>query len=472
MADKTTPAAAAEPRSAAKGAKPAKSPKPTKSSKAASAKPKPAGATVDWNRARGLVGQAMERDGLSLRGFASAVGIDHGNLSRFLAAGATGALATETAVALAEHLQLPLDGFLGLAPDGPTAARFLRVPLDEIAAGANPRRHFDEAKLAELADSIAEEGLRTPLWAVATEPGGEQGGQPTLYRLIAGERRLRALRILAADKTRKAAFQRVLPGALVPVQLYPADPLGEAVAAIVENVQREDLAQWELTAALVRLRDDHGLDGAAISRRLGLNERQVQQHLAINDKLSAELRVLYDAGDLSFTAARFAITDRRDVDLSPEAPAQAEADAEVAAPVLKSLFRGRIWHVEAVYRRYAPGAARGEFGVEFAIFQGDEEIDRAEARDDAVLAATALVLNQLTVGPLDAAIRGFLDLGDDPAEAEDLAGLCRTLGRLYIGQDPGVSGFFLKSVGALANWGAEPAAAPEAERRVLFEDAG
>ncbi len=458
-----------------------KAPKATKaaqsSRKAPAAKTKPASpattAGLDWNKPRGLLRRHLAKTpGASITGLARATGLDQPMLSRFLAEGSTKTLAVDSAAALAEHLQVTLDAFLaGGEDEGPSASRFLRVPLDAIEAGNNPRKLFDEAKLAELADSIAVDGLKTPLWVVAA--GTRHAGEPGRYRLIAGERRLRAARLLAADKTRKAAFQAAFPGSRVPVQLYPADPVGEAVSAIVENVQREDLKGWELTAALQDLRDTHQLDGAAISRRTGLNERTVQQHLAIADRLPPELRQAYEAGDLSFTGARLAVSERREVEApaggadgagegaeGPTADAATDPNAEIAPPQLKTLEQGGGWSLEATYRSYADGS----FGAELAIFHGDGEFARASGRRGVTMAAQSDAIEHL----LDA-VAGVLGDVESVEEAEALAAICQRLSTLTLVE--ATAAYLKKAAGELEAWGREDATPAATQREVLWEDA-
>src|SRR5262245_58236638 len=90
-------------------------------------------------------------------------------------------------------------GLSALIPDTPSGARtddYFLCPIEQIRPSADqPRRHFDEATLAELADSVRQHGMMQPL---VVRPDGQQPGH---YVLIAGERRWRA--------AQRAALHRV-----------------------------------------------------------------------------------------------------------------------------------------------------------------------------------------------------------------------------------------------------------------------
>ncbi len=111
-----------------------------------------------------------------------------------------------------------------------------------------PRRDFDPASLATLADSIRHHGLIHP---IVVEPDVDG------YRLVAGERRLRAARQAGV--------------AAVPAILRPASESGRHALelALTENLQREDLNPMEEAAAYARLSDAFGLSHEAIALRLG-----------------------------------------------------------------------------------------------------------------------------------------------------------------------------------------------------------
>ena len=110
-----------------------------------------------------------------------------------------------------------------------------------------PRLHFDEAALAELADSIKTHGILQPL---LVKPVGDGS-----YELIAGERRLRAAK-LAGLKT-------------VPILIRSAGDQGSLELAIIENVQREDISAIESAVAYRRLTDEFGLTQEIVAQKVG-----------------------------------------------------------------------------------------------------------------------------------------------------------------------------------------------------------
>lgn len=122
------------------------------------------------------------------------------------------------------------------------------LKLSDVCTGPfQPRQDFDEAGIAELAESIRRYGLLSPLVVRRNASGG--------YELIAGERRLRALRRLG----------RTHADAIV----TPAFDLEAALIALAENIEREQLHFFEEAEAYRRLIREHGLSQEELSRRLG-----------------------------------------------------------------------------------------------------------------------------------------------------------------------------------------------------------
>lgn len=128
-----------------------------------------------------------------------------------------------------------------------------RVPLSAVAPSREqPRRRFQEESIASLAESIERDGLLSPPM-VRPCPGG--------YELIAGERRLRALKRLGA----------VTVDALV----VEASDSEAAVLSLVENLQREELHYLDEAEACLRLVRQHGLTQREIAVRLGRSQSAV-----------------------------------------------------------------------------------------------------------------------------------------------------------------------------------------------------
>ncbi len=124
--------------------------------------------------------------------------------------------------------------------------------VDIDAVGPNPhqpRQIMDDARLADLADSIRRYGIIQPLLVTRSD------GEDVAYRLIAGERRWRAARL--AGLTR------------VPITVKEATPAELLELALVENVQRADLNPLEEAAAYRQLAEEFGLTQEQIASRVG-----------------------------------------------------------------------------------------------------------------------------------------------------------------------------------------------------------
>lgn len=144
------------------------------------------------------------------------------------------------------------------------------VETDRISPNPyQPRRTFDEAALASLAESIRQYGVLQPLTVTRkeTEIAGE--GIRVEYELIAGERRLRAAKLAGI--------------AQVPVVIRSGedDDRLKLELAIIENLQREDLNPIDRATAFNRLAVEFGLKHAEIGKRVGKSREYVSNTLRI-----------------------------------------------------------------------------------------------------------------------------------------------------------------------------------------------
>ncbi len=159
-----------------------------------------------------------------------------------------------------------------------------RIPLRSIVPNPKqPRREFAEEELAELVESIRENGLLQPL-IVRTSPH-----QDDRFELVAGERRLRSMQRLEWDEA--------------PVMIREVDDETLLVLALVENIQREALSPMEEAEGYRSLADEFGLTQEEIARAVGKDRSTVANMLRLL-KLPLSLRKLVDAGDLSSGHAR------------------------------------------------------------------------------------------------------------------------------------------------------------------------
>ena len=207
-----------------------------------------------------------------------------------------------------------LDALLG-QPEEPAAAD---GALETLAVSAiqpgkyQPRRHFDDAALDELAASIKTQGLLQPLVVRAVARGR--------YELIAGERRWRAAQ--RAGLTELPALVREVPEQTV------------LALALIENIQREDLSPLEEAQALQRLIEEFGLTHQQTADAVGRSRAAVSNLLRLLE-LPAPVRALLDARRLEMGHARALATlpDKLAVRLAEQAAAEGWSvrDLEAAA---------------------------------------------------------------------------------------------------------------------------------------------
>ncbi|MEM8865395.1 MAG: ParB/RepB/Spo0J family partition protein [Planctomycetota bacterium] len=143
-----------------------------------------------------------------------------------------------------------------------------------------PRKHFDEGEIADLADSIREHGVLQPLVVRQVEDR---------YELIAGERRLRA--------AQAAAWERV------PVQVRQVTDQQMAELAIVENVQRKDLNALEKAASFQRYLDQYDCTQEDLAKRIHIDRSTIANLIRLLE-LPEPVKVMLTAGDLSQGHAR------------------------------------------------------------------------------------------------------------------------------------------------------------------------
>ncbi len=137
------------------------------------------------------------------------------------------------------------------------------IPIDQIAPNPHqPRRHFDEEALAELAASIRVHGVLQPLILARADPTS-----PVPYYIVAGERRWRAAKMAGLTH--------------VPAIVKDATRQQLVEWALVENVQRADLNPLEAAAAYKSLIDGFGLTQAQVAERVGKSRAAVANTLRL-----------------------------------------------------------------------------------------------------------------------------------------------------------------------------------------------
>ncbi len=207
-----------------------------------------------------------------------------------------------------------LDALLGGADEATSTESLQMLVIDRIRPGKyQPRTRMDDASLAELANSIREQGIMQPILVRPVEGGG--------FEIIAGERRWRAAQ--RAGLTSVPALVRAVP-----------DQAALALA-LIENIQREDLNPLEEAQGLQRLIDEFGLTHDAAAKAVGRSRSAVTNLLRLRE-LAKPVQEYLLSGQLDMGHARSL--------LSLSAGQQVAAAARVVAQGLSVRETERLAH--------------------------------------------------------------------------------------------------------------------------------
>lgn len=155
------------------------------------------------------------------------------------------------------------------------------VSTDLLKPNASqPRKHFEQSALEELAESIREKGIIQPL-IVRKENGG--------FEIVAGERRWRAAKIVKLEK--------------LPVVIVTATDQEVAELTLIENIQREDLNPIEEAEAYEKLTERFGLTHDEVAKKTGKNRSVVTNQLRLL-KLSENAKKALVSGTIAVGHAR------------------------------------------------------------------------------------------------------------------------------------------------------------------------
>ena len=158
----------------------------------------------------------------------------------------------------------------------------ISIPIGDVEPNRDqPRRRFDDAALAELADSIREHGVIQPLIVRPMTDGS--------YQIVAGERRWRASRLAGLNE--------------VPVIVRAFSETETAVIALIENLQREDLNAIEAAQGIARLIDVYGFTQEQAAEKIGKSRSAVANTLRLMN-LPEDVRELVYSDKLSAGHAR------------------------------------------------------------------------------------------------------------------------------------------------------------------------
>lgn len=158
----------------------------------------------------------------------------------------------------------------------------VRIGIHQIETNPKqPRRDFDEQALNELAQSIKMHDIIQPV-TVSKLPGDK-------YRLISGERRLRAARIAGLHE--------------LPAYIRQADDHQLLELALLENLQREDLNAIEIALSYKRMMDDINYTQEQVAERMGKERSTVANYIRLL-KLPPDIQIAVRNGSLSMGHAR------------------------------------------------------------------------------------------------------------------------------------------------------------------------
>lgn len=170
-----------------------------------------------------------------------------------------------------------LDALLGDTSLQAQTGGSVSLPIAQVEPGLNqPRKHFDEESLADLAQSIGQHGILQPLTVRRLASG--------YYQIIAGERRWRAARMAGLEE--------------VPAIIVEADDRKVMELGLIENLQREDLNPMEEAAGYRTLVQEYGLTQEETAQRVSKSRPAVANAMRLL-ALPQEVQWLIEQGSLS-----------------------------------------------------------------------------------------------------------------------------------------------------------------------------
>ncbi len=182
-----------------------------------------------------------------------------------------------------------LQNEIGVAPDisilaGTERVVVRQIPLAQIGVNPDqPRKTFTPADLEDLASSIREKGVLTPIMLRTVQ------GRAYMYEIVAGERRYRASKMAGLAE--------------IPAIIKNLADDNAMEIALIENVQRENLNPIEEAAAYVNLMNKCKYTMADVSRLIGKSESYIRNLIRLNG-LPASVKKMVEQGELSASHAR------------------------------------------------------------------------------------------------------------------------------------------------------------------------
>ncbi len=172
----------------------------------------------------------------------------------------------------------------------------VEIPVDRISPNPHqPRKTFDQVRLQELADSIREHGVQQAIVVRILDRDADT------YELVMGERRLRACKLLE-----KATIPAVVREGM-------SDETSQELA-LIENLQRDDLAPIEEARSLLDLSELYGNDLKKVAERVSKSLPYIEGRIALLD-LPEEVQVLIDQGKINLEQAKVILELEPDVQI-------------------------------------------------------------------------------------------------------------------------------------------------------------
>lgn len=221
----------------------------------------------------------------SQRKLAEFAKIDAGDISRIVS-GDKATLQMESAARLATAMGTTVEGLLAGRSDDAQVANVQQIDIGLIDPSPhNPRKDFGKEALADLAASIREFGLLEPILVRRSLTKGR-------FELIAGERRLRAMKMIEA-------------GTVLAIVRVESNASTRAIQ-IIENLQRVDISPLEEARAFAELQAENKTHwtAAAIGRAIGKSDRFVAQRLSLVTSLVPAAQKLLAEDGMSVETAR------------------------------------------------------------------------------------------------------------------------------------------------------------------------
>lgn len=217
------------------------------------------------------------------------------------------------------------------------------VPIEQVAPNPDqPRRHFAEADLQELAESVRARGILQPL-IVRPDPR-----DPGAFQIVAGERRWRAAQLAQLHE--------------IPVLVRDFDDTEVLEVAIVENIQRADLNPLEEAAGYRQLMDRFGHTQEKLAQALGKSRSHIANLLRLLN-LPDEVQGMVREGSLSAGHARALVATDMPVEIARQVAAKGLSVRETEKLVKKSAQEPRSPR--------APRQSGGEKDADTRALEGD-----------------------------------------------------------------------------------------------------